>query len=159
MDIQDARQIRDRESGLPRHHALAPQSGTTKHREIRFNPLLPQQAEAAWKLLGLLQGVAVVKAEDGRFGQFANSVSVWYEVTEHTLSSLEQALIAHGFTLENSLYCRLVRWWVAYFEETQLRSLSQPQRLLKKSNEIYSKAWERHAHGDHDDTPVELRKQ
>ena len=33
-----------------------------------------------------------------------------------------------------------------------------PERLLKKSqNEAYTHAWERHLHGDHDDTPPEWR--
>ena len=36
--------------------------------------------------------------------------------------------------------------------------MRMPQRLIKKSNEIYVKAWEHHAHGDHDDTPLELRE-
>jgi hypothetical protein len=47
---------------------------------------------------------------------------------------------------------------VLYFcEDTQMRNLRQPERLIKKSNEIYVKAWQHHPHGDHDDTPAELR--
>jgi len=32
-----------------------------------------------------------------------------------------------------------------------------PQRLIKQSHEVYVKAWGAHLHGDHDDTPQELR--
>ena len=33
------------------------------------------------------------------------------------------------------------------------------ERLIKQSNEVYIQAWDHHVHGDHDDTPLELREQ
>jgi hypothetical protein len=152
MDVERARLMRDKERGLHRPHALAPQAGTRKHRELRFNKLRPWQVEQAQKLLAGLEGIEVAP------GMLPSSVSVWYEVTDHTMESLENALIAQGFHLENTLYCKMIRALVYFCEDTQLRNMRQPERLIKKSNEIYSKAWDHHPHGDHDDTPVELRQ-
>jgi hypothetical protein len=53
----------------------------------------------------------------------------------------------------------MIRALIYYVEETQLHNLEAPDRLLKKSqNEAYTHAWERHLHGDHDDTPPEWRE-
>ncbi|HEX8962858.1 MAG TPA: hypothetical protein VF801_07625 [Rhodocyclaceae bacterium] len=152
MDVERARRMRDKERGLQRSHPLVPQSGTRKHRELRFNKLRPWQVEQAKTLLSALDGLEVAP------GMLPNSLSVWYEVTDYTMEGLESALIERGFHLENTLYCKMIRALVYFCEETQLRNMRQPERLLKKSNEIYSKAWEHHPHGDHDDTPVELRQ-
>ncbi len=52
-----------------------------------------------------------------------------------------------------------MRALIYYVEETQLHNLDAPDRLLKKSqHEAYTHAWERHPHGDHDDTPPEWRE-
>ncbi len=152
MDVEHARLMRDKERGLQRSHALAPQTGTRKHRELRFNKLRPWQVDQARALLASLDGLDVAP------GALSNSLSVWYEITDHTMEGLEEALIAQGFHLENTLYCKMIRALVYFCEETQVRNMRQPERLLKKSNEIYSKAWDQHAHGDHDDTPPELRQ-
>ena len=63
-----------------------------------------------------------------------------------------------GFALENSLYIKLVRALVYFSEETQRHNLLSPERLIKQSNEVYIQAWNHHVHGDHDDTPPELRE-
>ena len=152
MDVERARLMRDKERGLHRPHPFVPQTGTRKHREIRFNKLRAWQVEQARALLESLEHLEVAA------GVLPNSVSVWYEVTDHTMEGLETALIAQGFHLENTLYCKMIRALVYFCEDTQLRNMRQPERLLKKSNEIYSKAWEHHAHGDHDETPPELRQ-
>jgi hypothetical protein len=152
LNPERARQLRDKERGLTRHHPLAPQSGTRKHREIRFAKLPPGQAEQAQVLLGGLDGLQVGP------GIEPNSLSVWYEVSEYTLEGRETALGNQGFHLSNTLYCKLVRALVYYCEETQLSNMRGPERLLKKSNEAYSQAWDRHLHGDHDDTPADLRQ-
>ncbi|HTY02352.1 MAG TPA: hypothetical protein VMC81_01350 [Rhodocyclaceae bacterium] len=146
-----ARLIRDKERGLHRPHPLLPQTGTRKHREIRFSKLPPDQAERASVLLSRLEGLDVAE------GALPTSVAVWYEIEDHTLDELENALRHEGFHLENTLYAKLIRALVYYSEDTQLRNLRGPQRLIKKSHEVYSRAWERHPHGDHDDTPPELR--
>ena len=152
MDVERARRMRDKERGLHRAHPLAPQAGTRKHRELRFDKLRPWQVEQARTLLGGLERLEVAT------GMLSNSLSVWYEVTDYTMEGLENALIERGFHLENTLYCKMIRALVYFCEETTLRNMRQPERLIKKSNEIYSKAWDHHPHGDHDDTPVELRQ-
>jgi hypothetical protein len=63
-----------------------------------------------------------------------------------------------GFHLDSSLYSKLVRALVYFCEETQRHNLESPERLIKKSNEVYIKVYDQHPHGDHDDTPVELRE-
>ena len=58
-----------------------------------------------------------------------------------------------------SLFNKLVRALIYYIEETEIHNLDAPMRLLKRSqNEAYTQAWERHPHGDHDDTPPEWRE-
>jgi hypothetical protein len=151
LNPEQARLIRDKERGLSRPHPLLPQTGTRKHREIRFSKLPPGQIERAQSMLTLLPGIEVAA------GLLPTTISVWYEVEDHTMQGLEAALRQEGFHLENTLIAKLIRALVYYSEETQLRNMHGPQRLLKKSHEVYSKAWDHHPHGDHDDTPPELR--
>ena len=153
MDIESARHLRDKERGLHRPHTIAPQPGTRKHRELHFSKLHPGQVEQAFVLLSGLDGITVAP------GAASNGISVWYEITDYTMRGLEAALIDQGFHLDNGLMSKLVRALVYFVEDTQLRNMRQPERLLKKSHTVYSKAWENHPHGDHDDTPTDLREQ
>lgn len=153
LNPERARLLRDKERGLERHHPLAMQPGTRKHREIRFSKMRPGQVEEATRLLEGLDGIVIEP------GNVPNGISVWYEISEYTMEGLEAALVDQGFHLENTLYCKMVRALVYYCEDTQLRNMRQPERLIKKSHEVYSKAWDHHPHGDHDDTPVELREE
>jgi hypothetical protein len=152
MNPERARLLRDQERGLHRPHPLAPQAGTRKHREIRFCKLKHWQIDEALAILSALSKLTVAP------GTQPNGISVWYEITDHNMETLEKLLIDRGFHLENTLYCKLVRALVYFTEETQLRNMAQPERLLKKSHDVYSKAWEHHPHGDHDYTPPELRE-
>lgn len=152
MNPEKARELRD---GHPRCRPspFAPQPGTRKHRELRFDHIRPHQVE---EVLRLLQGLEGIETEPG---ERPHSLSIWYELRDYTLEGLETALIRQGFHLDNSLYSKLMRAVVYFCEETQLRNMRVPERLIKKSHEVYSKAWDNRAHGDHDDTPVELRKE
>lgn len=152
MNPERARLLRDQERGLHRPHALAPQAGTRKHREIRLNKLKHTQIPEAYALLEALPDLAVAP------GTAPNGIAVWYEVADYSMEMLEKLLTNRGFHLDCSLYCKLVRALVYFSEETQRRNLGQPERLIKKSHDVYSKAWEHHPHGDHDDTPPELRE-
>ena len=152
LNPERARALRDKERGRNRPGPFFPQTGTRKHREIRFAKLPPGQAEQAMSLLAQLPRLEVAP------GLAPNSLSVWYDVAEYTLAGLETALRDRGFHLSSTLYCKMIRALVHYCEDTQLSNLRGPERLLKKSNEVYSKAWERHPHGDHDDTPPDLRQ-
>ncbi len=152
MNPERARLLRDQERGLHRPHPLAPQAGTRKHREIRFFKLKPNQVDDALALLSTLPGLEVAP------GTQPNGISVWYEIADHCMECLETLLTDRGFHLETALYYKLIRALVYFSEETQRRNLGQPERLIKKSHDVYSKAWEHHSHGDHDDTPPELRE-
>lgn len=152
MNPERARLLRDQERGLHRPHPLAPQAGTRKHREIRLCKLKQAQVAEAHALLSLLPRLEVAS------GTQPNGISVWYDIADHCMESLEKLLEDRGFHLDSSLYCKLVRALVYFTEETQRRNFAQPERLIKKSHEVYSQAWEHHPHGDHDDTPPELRE-
>ena len=130
--------------------ASSPASVTAKERLLRFAKLGSGQVEQARQLLAGLEGMEVSPA--------AHGLKVRYEITDYTLEGIEKALVSQGFQLETSLYSKILRNLVYFCEETQLRNMRMPERLIKKSNEIYVKAWEHHAHGDHDDTPLELRE-
>ena len=80
------------------------------------------------------------------------------QLIDYTCEGLEKALRNLGYHLDNSLYCKIVRALVYFTEETQLRNLTEPARLIKQSNQVYIKAYQQHPHGDSDDTPVELRE-
>jgi hypothetical protein len=151
LNPEQARLIRDKERGLHRPHPLLPQAGSRKHREIRFGKLPPGQVERAHVLLVRLPDLVVEP------GVLPNALSVWYDIEDHTMEALEAALRRQGFHLENTLYAKLIRAFVYYCEDTQLRNMHGPQRLIKQSHDIYSKAWDHHPHGDHDDAPPELR--
>ena len=87
------------------------------------------------------------------------AVDIAYDLHEHSLQEIDESLIDKGFHLDSTLMSKLMRALVYYVEETQQHNFDAPDRLLKKSqNEAYTHAWERHPHGDHDDTPPEWRE-
>jgi len=153
MDVERARRLRDHEKGLERPGGLAVRQATRKQRELRFCKLRLWQIAEVRAFLAQLPRLTVAE------GRHANSLTIEYDITDYTLETLEGLLIAWGFHLENSLYCKLLRALVHFAEKTQLDNLSQPERLLKKSHEVYSRAWEHHPHGDRDETPPELREE
>ena len=88
-----------------------------------------------------------------------HSIDVAYDLHDHSLEELEEILVDKGFHLDCTLLTKMIRALYYYVEETELHNLEAPERLLKKSqNEAYIQAWERHPHGDHDDTPPEWRE-
>lgn len=127
-------------------------SGLQKQREIRFRPLPPNQVEQACSALRALRGLSA------RPGDKADCIVVEYSIFEYSLETLEKALTDAGFHLDNSLMTKLVRAFIYFAEDTQIHNLRSPERLIKKSNEVYVKVYDHHPHGDRDDTPVELRE-
>jgi hypothetical protein len=146
-----AQPVSDASGKLP-GNPFARQPGTTKHRELRFGKFPPAQAEKAFDLLSGLEGLGVARSTR------PNTIQVRYEVTTYTFQGLESALEDQGFHLDNTLYSKILRAIVYYCEDTQLCNLNSPERLIKKSNEVYVRAWGHHLHGDHDETPPELRE-
>lgn len=135
-----------------RHDARVAATGLVKQREIRFRPMPPGQTE---KALGALQRLKGLKVRPSVTRALA--LEIEYSVIDFSLELIENALRDAGFHLDNSLYVKLVRALVYFTEETQRHNIASPERLIKQSNEVYIKVYDQHPHGDHDDTPIELR--
>jgi len=81
-----------------------------------------------------------------------------YQLSCCSLRSIEELLEQHEIALEDSVVARMKRSLTHFREDTQIRNAVSPQRLIKQSNQVYVRAYEHHSHGDHDDTPTELRE-
>lgn len=134
------------------HEHPSPGSGLTKERELRFAESPPGQAQQALDALRALKGVVVT------LGATQDVLCIRYSLLDYSLELIEEVLCESGYHLDGSLYTRLVRAVVYFCEETQRRNLLEPERLIKRSNEVYVKVYDQHPHGDHDDTPAELRE-
>lgn len=133
------------------HSHPAPGAGLDKRRELRFAASPPGQVERAFEVLQKVEGLQVERSDNPRV------LCISYSILDHSLEAVEDALRDAGYHLDNGLYARLVRAVVYFCEETQRHNLLAPERLIKKSNEVYMNVYDQHPHGDHDDTPVELR--
>ncbi|WP_153111661.1 hypothetical protein [Propionivibrio limicola] len=124
-----------------------------KERTILFSEFPPGQTQEAADFLSGLERLEVRAHPEDR------AIGVTYDLHDYSLEALEIALMDNGFRLECSLLNKIVRALIHYVEETQLHNLDAPNHPLKKSqHEAYTQAWERHPHGDHDDTPPEWRE-
>lgn len=124
-----------------------------KRRSIFFAKFPPGQAPEASGFLGTLGDLDLALREAMRV------IDVAYDLRRHCLQELEGELEERGFHLDNTLMNKMRRALIYYVEETQLHNLDTPARPLKRSqSEAYTHAWERHPHGDHDDTPPEWRE-
>lgn len=123
-----------------------------KEREILFAKFPPGQVPEASDHLSAKEALDVEPHVEKR------TVAVGYELTDYTLSDLEEELVEKGYHLDNTLFSKLTRALIHYVEETQLHNLDAPEYRLKRSDEAYVRAWEQHPHGDHDDTPPEWRE-
>jgi hypothetical protein len=121
-----------------------------KNREIVFHSLPVGQAERALSLLQGLDGLEVT------VGVGANRLLVRYHVCEYTLEGLETALSSQGFHLDNSLLSKLKRALAYFSESVQRRNVAANEPDIK-SQQAFMKVYERHLHGDCDDTPEEWR--
>ncbi|MDO9636817.1 MAG: hypothetical protein Q7I95_07635 [Thiobacillus sp.] len=121
-----------------------------KDREIVFHALPAGQAERARILLEGLDGLVVMTAADGR------RLLVRYHICEYTLEGLESALSSQGFHLDNSLVCKLKRALAYFCESVQRRNVAANEPDIK-SQQAFMTVYERHLHGDRDDTPEEWR--
>jgi hypothetical protein len=121
-----------------------------KVREIVFHALPAGQAERAVILLAGLDGLVVTVGPDG------NRLLVRYHVCEYTLEGLETALASQGFHLDNSLLSKLKRSLAYYCESVQRRNVAANEPDIK-SQQAFMQVYERHLHGDRDDTPEEWR--
>jgi len=121
-----------------------------KVREIVFHALPVGQAERALVLLEGLDGLVVTVGPGG------NTLLVRYHICEYTLEGLETALASQGFHLDNSLLSKLKRSLAYFCESVQRRNVAANEPDIK-SQQAFIQVYERHLHGDRDDTPEEWR--
>lgn len=129
-----------------------PDSDLHKQREILFSRFPPGQIPEAASQLQQLEHLEAAPQ------LLKRAVEVSYDLREHTLEELETHLQDQGFHLDNTLMSKLRRALIHYVEDTQLHNLGVHERPLKQSQEAFIQAWERHPHGDHDETPPEWRE-
>jgi hypothetical protein len=121
-----------------------------KDREIVFHALPVGQVERALILLQGMDGLTAVAGDE------ANYLLVRYNVCEYTLEGLESALSEQGFHLDNSLLCKLKRALAYFCESVQRRNVAANEPDVK-SQQAFVKVYDRHLHGDRDETPEEWR--
>ncbi|MFC7419741.1 hypothetical protein ACFQNF_07585 [Iodobacter arcticus] len=123
----------------------------SKHHDIYLYPLPTDQAEQAACYLKDTLEISV---------QYSNSthrISVYYALTEHTLKSIEAYLKQAGFHLDESILSKIKRALAHYCEDIERSNLEIPVHNIK-SRDVFVKVWGNHPHGDHDETPEELRR-
>lgn len=125
-----------------------------QHRDIVFHPFPPEQTVQAARFLNSMAGVEaqVFLAE--------NRLVVSYDMRDYSLRELETRLSDAGFHIENTLLHKIKRALIYYCEEIEQYNRSMPVKNTKANNTapIYVKIYDEHLHGDHDDTPEELRR-
>lgn len=130
---------------------MKPHHDDIKHRDIVFSALPLEQASQAARLLNRIDGVeSLVFASQNR-------IAVQYHIDQHTLLELETRLQEAGFHLDNSIMQKIKRALVHYCEEVHYDNQTIPEHNIK-SRDVYVRVWDNHPHGDHDDTPEELRR-
>lgn len=127
--------------------------GSLKQRELMFSGEPAGQVERAFELLSGLEDLHV------ECGNLPNCLRITYSLLDYSLEALEQALVKQGFRLDDTALDQIGKKLTHYREEVEYHNLNVPQRLTKsREREIFVKAYEHHLHGDHDDTPPELRE-
>jgi len=111
------------------------------------------QLERAYDLLAGLENMHVEKTTE------LNSLRISYSLRDYSLEGLEAALKKAGFYFKETLLDKLGKKFIYYCEEVQYHNLNTPEHLTKSNTPvIFAKLYENHPHGDHDDTPKELRE-
>lgn len=121
-----------------------------KRREIVFHPTPPGQVERALALLSGLPGLTAHPTGP-------RTLRLEYCVAEYTLQDIETALSDQGFHLESTLLIRIRRSLAYYSERVQRENMVKPEHRTK-NYQAHMEAWNKHPHGDHDETPVEWRQ-
>ncbi len=92
-------------------------------------------------------------------GPQPHSLLIRYSIEHYSLEALEKALTREGFILKFNLLGNITKQLIHYCEDVQYHNLKTPEpRTKNNSQEIFVKAYEHHPHGNHDDTPKELRE-
>lgn len=137
---------------LPRENGVLDPFENHKRHELFFSDDPPGQADRAFDLLNGLEALQVER------GSQPNSLVVSYNLLDYSMEGLESALVREGFRFDHSILHGIGRTLVHYCEEVQYHNMNVPERLTKsRGREVFVKAYDNHPHGDHDDTPEELR--
>ncbi|MDD5059339.1 MAG: hypothetical protein PHQ60_15890 [Sideroxydans sp.] len=124
-----------------------------KQRVLVFSESPANQLDQAFLLLRGLENFHVERAAR------PNSLLIRYSIEHYSLEALEKALSREGFILECGLWDNAVKQLIHYCEDVQYHNLKTPERTTKKTPpEIFVKVYDHHPHGNHDDTPKELRE-
>jgi hypothetical protein len=123
-----------------------------KQRDIVFGEDTPSQLERAYQLLSGLPELKVA------YSDTPNALRVSYNLHRYTLKGLENSLTEKGFSLDHGMLRSIERNVIYYSEDTLCHNMDIPMHPTKKNErEVFIKAYDHESHGDHDDTPTELR--
>lgn len=123
-----------------------------KRRDILFSEEPPGQVERAFRLLSGLPGCKV------EYDNIPNTLHVSYNLHDYTLEGLENGLTEEGFHLDHSMLRAIERKVIYYCEDTICHNLDIPVHPTKQNErEVFIRAYDQEPHGDHDETPPELR--
>ncbi len=126
---------------------------TYKQQILYFAADPAEQIERAYKLLNGLENLKV------EMGSEPDSLKVSYSLLHFSLERLENALIKEGFRFRETMLQKLSKKLIYYCEDVQYHNLNTPEHLTKSTqSEIFSKIYDQRPHGDHDETPKELRE-
>lgn len=134
------------------HRAGNALEGVFSHHELRLAVLPEDQMDKALAVLQTLPGLCILRTP------LVHVLHLDYALAQCSLRAIENLLLEHGVRLDESVGAKMRRSLTHFREDTQIRNAASPQRLIKQSNQVYVKAYEHHPHGDHDDTPPELRE-
>lgn len=124
-----------------------------KQQDIVFNSEPSDQTTRAYQLLSGLPDCKV------QYSDIPNTLRVFYNLRHYTLEGLENGLTEEGFQLDHSPLHSIARQVIYYIEDTTCHNLDIPAHPTKKSErEVFVQAYDHEPHGDHDDTPPELRE-
>lgn len=123
-----------------------------RQNDILFSTEPPGQIERAFKLLS---GLPDCKVESCNI---PHALRVSYNLRQYTLEGLEHGLTEEGYILDHSHLHNIARKIIYYHEDTICHNLDIPLHPTKKNqSEVFVRAYDHELHGDHDDTPPELR--
>jgi hypothetical protein len=124
-----------------------------KERLLVFTEEPANQVFAAYMLLVGLEKFHV------EMGPIPRSLLLRYSVQDYSLEALEKSLAREGFRMKSTLLGNIKKHLIHYCEDVQYHNLKTPEpRTKNNAQEIFVKAYEQHPHGNHDDTPKELRE-
>lgn len=124
-----------------------------KQRELVFSANPPGGSERALELLSRIERLHVER------GPRKNSLWIKYSLLDYTLEYLESLLIREGLHLEDGARHRVSRRLTHYLERVESHNLNVPDwHAQNRKTEAFMNVYDHHLHGDHDDTPPELRE-